>query len=484
VGEEVVNPANNSGVNKAEINTWAKLDPLQTERLQDSFMEILTNDDTRDYAWALFHYLLVKDGGQFRNGSFIRFSPPAMFKDLLDATGRVNEVFMKGREDGAAFQKVFGRQDFELINEFVHGYLMNATNVKYVHKVDINQSTADLDFSRFTSTASVSETKTEKLSAEDQEEVKRYVPKTFEVSKDGSEIVVDMTGGIREDDDRSLDRYDDLEKAKYGKNMNSLKLRGFAINNSVPYTKKKKPGERRAQTGVRTGVEFPYVLKREVMMKDGPEVLLYRLEEVDFKDKENHKHRKGIDPTGYFEVGGTKAMGTHARYVLAGRPNGHKKVWGGIFMYGPMDTRAFPRERGLYGDNYGGYDVDDAPERTVFDEPEEKRPKDEGEGDQPSPLGDFLDRFGLDSVEVVDGAYVFYKDDELAPDQEGLEKAFSLLLQQNQGLESHFEDTDADTDDDVPWDDDVAVGVDTSKQSYDADLDELARRMREGPLGC
>lgn len=74
-----LNPKNRDGINKLEANTWAKLSEYQVEKLRDAFVDIYQSDmdfdgkgrNGRDMANALFNYLVVKDGAQFRSGSFI-----------------------------------------------------------------------------------------------------------------------------------------------------------------------------------------------------------------------------------------------------------------------------------------------------------------------------------------------------------------------------------------------------------------------------
>jgi hypothetical protein len=70
-------------------------------------MELYTDEITRPYAIDLFHYLLVKDGGQFKSGSFIRVMPIFMFEMILKSSGAAVNA-LKGQADDRLVQKTFG----------------------------------------------------------------------------------------------------------------------------------------------------------------------------------------------------------------------------------------------------------------------------------------------------------------------------------------------------------------------------------------
>ena len=120
------NRSNNDGVNKVEFNNWTKLSKLQLNKIQYSFMELYTDEITRPYAIDLFHYLLVKDGGQFKSGSFIRVMPNFMFEMILNSSGAAVNA-LKGQADDRLVVKTFGASLNELYNEFVRGFLQSSS---------------------------------------------------------------------------------------------------------------------------------------------------------------------------------------------------------------------------------------------------------------------------------------------------------------------------------------------------------------------
>ena len=120
------NKSNKDGVNKVEFNNWTKLSKLQLNKIQYSFMELYTDEITRPYAIDLFHYLLVKDGGQFKSGSFIRVMPNFMFEMILNSSGAAVNA-LKGQADDRLVVKTFGASLNELYNEFVRGFLQSSS---------------------------------------------------------------------------------------------------------------------------------------------------------------------------------------------------------------------------------------------------------------------------------------------------------------------------------------------------------------------
>jgi hypothetical protein len=120
------NRSNKDAINKVEFNNWTKLSKLQLNKIQYSFMELYTDEITRPYAIDLFHYLLVKDGGQFKSGSFIRVMPNFMFEMILNSSGAAVNA-LKGQADDRLVQKTFGASLNELYNEFVRGFLQSSS---------------------------------------------------------------------------------------------------------------------------------------------------------------------------------------------------------------------------------------------------------------------------------------------------------------------------------------------------------------------
>lgn len=132
---EANDETNKGNINKAVSNMFAKLSENQQQRLYDSFIDLYNNENTRVEAVTLFNYLLVKDGGQFKSGSFIKYIPPFAFKDLLDRTKEINEMFANEQESDEMYQSIFGSTKEELLTDFMFGYgthILNRNNLKKI----------------------------------------------------------------------------------------------------------------------------------------------------------------------------------------------------------------------------------------------------------------------------------------------------------------------------------------------------------------
>ena len=69
-------PTNTTGINQLKSTTWTKVSPAQVEKIQNGFADIFSNIDTRSDAIHIAHYLMVKDGLQFKSGSILSAMAP------------------------------------------------------------------------------------------------------------------------------------------------------------------------------------------------------------------------------------------------------------------------------------------------------------------------------------------------------------------------------------------------------------------------
>jgi FtsZ-interacting cell division protein YlmF len=453
----VQNPFNRTGVDRVEINTWSKLDAHAIEQLQYSFLDILEHPDTHHHAWALFHYLLVRDGGVFRNGSFIRYLPTSMFKDLQDSTSEVNEVLMAGFPKGN-FDGVFGMGYFDLLNEFLDGYLTNVTNTRYVLPVDIEQSTKSLPFKGAAVRADLKASKKPELKPEELEEVRRYVPETFVVSEDGNTITIDMTGGIRADK-KQKDSYDPLERAKYAKNIESLELRGFWTTKIKAKNKSgEMVGDEEAEIK-KSAIVFPFVLRQDVVTPEGNFPVLFKLVRVDEVKRDPH------DPKGYFP-GSSVAAGSVAVYERYGRADGHRGSWAGVFMFGDSPV-------GLEQSEHGDLRMENGEE----DQPPLKLRRSQ----RVNIVEEFMEQYGVDNIDLVPGkGLVFFKNGVEAPDQEGLYEAFLKMSQEGQAASFKPQAASGEPGDPTV---DPAGKEDPTAGMTEEEIREYEERQRKGPLG-
>ncbi len=127
-----------SSVTQANINTWVKMSEQMQRKLVDSFRELVASTDENKYkaGLAFFNYLLVASGGQFKNGSFIRFTPEFMFKDWSTTMNKIIEMTSKDFETederDAAFLQVFNTPYLQVVENFMKAYSTNIGNKGYL----------------------------------------------------------------------------------------------------------------------------------------------------------------------------------------------------------------------------------------------------------------------------------------------------------------------------------------------------------------
>ena len=87
---------NKAGINRARVNSWTQLKDSQIQKLQAGLVSLLDGDKkSRAAVTHLVNYLLVKDGFQFRAGSYLNIVPPVLLERFLQASSDVAKLFAK-----------------------------------------------------------------------------------------------------------------------------------------------------------------------------------------------------------------------------------------------------------------------------------------------------------------------------------------------------------------------------------------------------
>jgi hypothetical protein len=352
-GEAAINSKNKDGINKLESNTWAKLSEYQIEKLRDSFIEIYQSDidfdgngrNGRNMANALFNYLLVKDGGQFRSGSFIKFIPNFMFIDLLESTGKANDVLKLdfNKKSDEEYKKIFGLTGNDLFNEFMSIYTTHVANGYYVKKVKLNN---EPKFEKI-GVASVDDFEPKSVivdgdklkinifnGAKIKEQQKAFTQEeeaeiTWMDDADYYEMLSEMTEEekteVQSKKVKSF-KYTDDEKKRFSKNMQSLRAKGFYTNKEgdvvFPYIIRQKGGERFAG-------DTYYILKSVTKVGKQPKESIKKL----------------IQP------GETTASGVGAVYEVVQRKGSSKTFKAGEMFDAIPETAKLPRQRRVFNNS-------------------------------------------------------------------------------------------------------------------------------------
>lgn len=90
------NPQNNAGINLVISNTWGSLDDNRLNQVHNAIWDLYGNPETRMQLLDLIHYLIVKDGLQFKMGTYLHVIPPTLFNNVLASMTGVHSLFKSG----------------------------------------------------------------------------------------------------------------------------------------------------------------------------------------------------------------------------------------------------------------------------------------------------------------------------------------------------------------------------------------------------
>lgn len=325
------NRSNKDAINKVEFNNWTKLSKLQLNKIQYSFMELYTDEITRPYAIDLFHYLLVKDGGQFKSGSFIRVMPNFMFEMILNSSGAAVNA-LKGQADDRLVQKTFGASLNELYNEFVRGFLQSSSitfftktiKTKITKDDQLKELKKDLDIAsdvKLESPILVTDNKLEINVFKNTSFEKEMIPLGDVSNYKGDEMIVDSKGNYQivqpmvalpgpaklTEDGKKLYRY----------NLRYLKAAGF-----IQESKDEK-----------TQIGFPLVIKRVEYAAFDKTTTYYRLTTVK-RDRVTNKENLAD----LIQPGDMYAFGVSAEYEKFDPIGSRKQFAAGFVLPGSLPT--------------------------------------------------------------------------------------------------------------------------------------------------
>jgi len=122
------NETNKANINRLKGNNWTKMSDSRAVDLQASFAEIYSEPALRPHAYDLVHYLLVKDGMQFANNTFLSAIPAFMFDQILNSISAGHRLLKSETATTSSYDLIFGMGAKELANEFAEGYLKSNKN--------------------------------------------------------------------------------------------------------------------------------------------------------------------------------------------------------------------------------------------------------------------------------------------------------------------------------------------------------------------
>jgi hypothetical protein len=131
-----------------EANTRVKEDPVFTDQIIDGYEALFNsdyaNETTREFAIAALNYTLIKDGGMYKNRSFINFIPPIYFSriaarsmnvpsalELMNTMMEDEAMTYKERKNsgyGKDFMNIFGEEFYALRDQIMVDYFTHPAN--------------------------------------------------------------------------------------------------------------------------------------------------------------------------------------------------------------------------------------------------------------------------------------------------------------------------------------------------------------------
>ena len=133
--KDTKNPNNKSGINQAVMNTWGSLSSSQVTSLQNSLRDLYADELIRKDVIHMIHYLLMKDGLQYSQGSFLSIIPAPMLEEILTVTKAVNDVFNNDTISTQQYKNLFGIDFNMMANEVTEGYLQSRSNVYFTPEI-------------------------------------------------------------------------------------------------------------------------------------------------------------------------------------------------------------------------------------------------------------------------------------------------------------------------------------------------------------
>ena len=259
--EEKRNAENKKNINYIESNTWTSLSKPEAEALQLSLLDLYSKDETRDKVLGLIGYLMVKDGLQFKSGTFLSILPPEILDSYMSSVGDSLNILSKNRDLDASdsvYESYFGAPIKTLISDFVKNYSKHIANSLYVKRI---KTKAGKDY-----TSSVD----------------NYKPyNTTKLTNNGEYFTVSMFDGAISDylrltpDENGIIKKEvtkDADSERLNENLNYLSELGFKIK----YTQDPKTGK-----NIRV-LNFPYFIRRDVFdpQTERTKAIYYELSQV------------------------------------------------------------------------------------------------------------------------------------------------------------------------------------------------------------
>jgi hypothetical protein len=149
-------------IDKLTVDTRTKNASEYNNRLINAYRELtsailkdsktgspVTNEQNvsvlKEFAEELFNYLVVRDGLQYANGSFLKYLAPEMYLNLSDILKELTDAFRFNRwsstESKKGITKLLGMDKDQFTNQFIKLYGLNPKNSSNLNEVQLSNLT-------------------------------------------------------------------------------------------------------------------------------------------------------------------------------------------------------------------------------------------------------------------------------------------------------------------------------------------------------
>ena len=147
VAKSTSSKGNRTGLDLIESNNWSKLNENQKNKLQLSLLELASDLKSRAHFDKLIAYLMVKDGFQFKSGSFINIVPPVLFSSYFEASKALTTALKSNKKE--SFEAFYGQSVVDFTTEFIEGFLESQGTSFYIPYTGENSAFLKYDFVKF-----------------------------------------------------------------------------------------------------------------------------------------------------------------------------------------------------------------------------------------------------------------------------------------------------------------------------------------------
>tara|TARA_R110002020_G_scaffold29814_1_gene94165 strand:- start:6747 stop:23012 length:16266 start_codon:yes stop_codon:yes gene_type:complete len=131
--------SNKTGITLLEFNSFADLHDDHLKDMQADLLKLVNDPETQMDTIAIINYLIVKNGLQYKKGTFIQAVLPVLYSDIIaNKVGVINQVhdLFKGdvKNNDPAWEKVFGKgmTKTALVKDLIMGYGKHINSQKLV----------------------------------------------------------------------------------------------------------------------------------------------------------------------------------------------------------------------------------------------------------------------------------------------------------------------------------------------------------------